>query len=156
MPETDTTTVLPTAVPCPKCGYDLRGHPDRVRCPECGTDVQVSTAIEEATRWLDLRLLDLWSIGVLQATGGAAVFVTLIAIRQGHYVALLLGLMAGLCVSTATLWFLAVAPAIVLRSRRPFIRMLGLEHLGKLRRWLLMDAALVVLVPLLFVILTGT
>lgn len=156
MPEADTTTVLPSAAPCPKCGYDLRGHPDRVRCPECGTDVQVSTAIEEATRWLDLRLLDLWSIAVLQATGGAAVLVTLIAIRQGHYVALLLGLMAGLCASTATLWFLAVAPAIILRSRRPFIRTLGLEHLGKLRRWLLMDAALVVLVPLLFAILTGT
>ncbi len=57
-------------VPCPQCGYDLRGHPDRARCPECGLHVQMSVAFATANRWVDLRLLDLWSVFVLAAAGG--------------------------------------------------------------------------------------
>lgn len=112
-------------------------------------------AISDATRWVDLRLLDLWSIGVLQITGGLAEAVTLIAIRQGHYVALLVGLMAGLCISTATVWFVALLPGIVVRSRRPLMRTLHGARLGELWRWLVVDALLIVAVPVLFMILTN-
>ncbi len=56
-------------VPCPQCGYDLRGHPDRARCPECGLKVQMSVAFGNANRWVDLRLLDLWSVFVVEAVG---------------------------------------------------------------------------------------
>ncbi len=148
------TSRVRAAAPCPNCGYDLRGHPDPARCPECGKEVHVSETRVWATRWIDLRLLDLWSIGVLQTTGGVALVITLIAIRRGHYVALILGLMAGLCVSTATLWFLALAPGVLLWRRRPLMRALGSARFAPLWRWLLLDAALITLVPVLFVLLT--
>jgi hypothetical protein len=143
------------AVPCPKCGYDLRGHADHTRCPECGSEVHVSAAINESNRWIDLRQVDCWSIAVLQVSGGAAAVITLIAIRLGHYVALLLGLMAGLCLATATFWFLAIAPATVGRTRRPLIRSLGGERLRTIHRLLWLDALLIGGVPVLLVMLAG-
>ena len=45
-------------------------------------------------------------------------------------------------------------PAIVLRSHRPLLRSLGAKPLRKLCRYLLVDALLVVAVPLAFTILT--
>ena len=116
--------------------------------------LDLTVVATEAGRWLDLRLLDLWSISVLQTLGGVAVVISLIAIRQGHYVALLLGLIAGICVSIASLWFMAVAPAIVIRSRQPFMRMLAVSRRRGLRRLLVIDAFLVAVVPILFMILT--
>lgn len=133
--------VPPGAVPCPHCGYDLRGHTDETVCPECGRSVHVSLARSDAFRWIDMRLLDLWSIGVVQTVGCAAGLLSLLAIRRGHYVALLLGMMAGLCMSAASLWFVALVPAIVLRTRRPAMRVLGLRRLRPLFLWCVLDAA---------------
>lgn len=126
-----------------------------MRCPECGNDVRVGPAISEATRWVDLRLLDLWSIAVLQTTGVLAEVATLLAIRQGHYVALLVGLLAGLCVFTAAVWFVALLPGIVIRSRRPFMRTLHGARLGELWRWVVVDALLLASLPILFMILSN-
>ena len=78
---------------------------------------------------------------------------SMIAVRQGLYVALLLGLMAGICVATASLWFLALGPAAFLRSGRPFMQLLGTRRLRRLRVWCLMDGVLVLVLPLLLVIL---
>ncbi len=67
-------------------------------------------ALEEAGRWLDLRVLDLRYIGLLQTIGSMCAIVSVAAVREGQYVALIPGLAAGLCISAATLWFLALLP----------------------------------------------
>lgn len=145
---------LEAAAPCPACGYDLRGHPDHTRCSECGAEVHVSAAISDASRWLDQRMLDLWSIAVLQSVCAVAVVVSVIAIHQGQFVALLLGLMTGVGVVLSTLWFLAISPGVILRTREPFGLALGRRRVRRLRRWWLADAALTVFVPALFILLT--
>lgn len=129
--------------PCPRCGYDLRGHLDPTRCPECGCNVHVGAAIGDMCRWVDLRLLDLWSIAVLMVVGGAAMALALLAIRQGHYVALMLGLLAGLCMSVAAMWFLAICAALAVRVRCPTIRTVGRGSRRSLWRWMLADGLLI-------------
>lgn len=107
----------------------------------------------EASRWVDLKLLDLWSIALLQVVGGLAAGATLIAIHLGHYVALLLGLMAALCISSATVWFLGLVPGILWRCRRPLESTVAARRIAKMRWFLLIDGALVVAVPAIFTIL---
>ena len=102
--------VRPSTMPCPNCGYDLRGHPSITRCSECGQRVTVDATIARTIRWVDLRLLDLWSIAIVQGAGCAAGLLSLLAIRSGHYSALILGLAAELALCVATLWFLALTP----------------------------------------------
>jgi len=141
------------AAPCPNCGYDLRGHADSTRCPECGTQVEIGEAAFQATRWFDLRLLDLWSIGVLQVTGCATALLGLVAIRQGAAFAVILGLLAFVCFSAGSLWFLAIAPAVAIRLRRPFMRAAAGAQVRTLLRWCITDALLVALGPILFTVL---
>lgn len=88
-------------------------------------------------------MLDLWTIGALQMIGGLGAVFTVVSIRRGHYAALLIGLMAGLCVVTATIWFLAIAPSTFLTRRRPAIQALGHARRLSLRRWLIWDALLI-------------
>ena len=142
-----------TAAPCPDCGYDLRGHADSTRCPECGTQVEVGEAAFQAIRWFDFRLLDLWSIGVLQITGCVTTVLSLVAIRHGAAFAVILGLLAFLCFSAGSVWFLAIGPAIVIRLRRPFMRAAAGARLRPLLRWCLADALLVALGPILLTVL---
>lgn len=143
-----------TETPCPNCAYDLRGHSVVTRCPECGAEVEVGQAIEKTVRWIDVRLLDLWSICVLQIAGNVVAIPTIMAIRQGQYAALILGMMAMVCVSVATIWLLAISPGILLRYRRPFVRRIGADRMRRLIRWWCADAALAALQPLAFAMLT--
>ena len=151
-------SVAPTAapeefIPCPGCGYDLRGHPEDTRCPECGREVHVSAAFSQSNRWADLRLLDLWSIGVLQTVGSVCTLVSLLAIARGQYVAMPLGLAAGLYVATATLWYVAILVDVLVRCRRPGFRLLSAARRRELVRWVIADAVLVALLPALVLIL---
>ena len=146
--------VLTTETPCPNCAYDLRGHSVVTRCPECGAEVEVGQAIAETIRWIDVRLLDLWSICVLQITGNVVAIPTIMAIRHGQYAALILGMMAMVCVSAATIWFLALTPGILLRYQRPFVHRIGADRMRRLIRWWCVDAALAALQPLAFTLLT--
>ena len=135
--------MLSEVQPCPNCGYDLRGHADSTRCPECGKDVQVSAAIARTCRRLDLRLLDLWSIAILQAAGAITLAVTVFAMQGGYYVAIILGMMAGVCLSTATLWLVLILPGTVRLLRNPTARALVGRRTRQVTAWCLADAALV-------------
>ena len=48
----------PTAVPCPKCDYDLRGQTEP-RCPECGLDFGSFETLADAVEWDRQRVPEL-------------------------------------------------------------------------------------------------
>lgn len=45
------------SLPCPGCGYDLRGNPETELCPECGCDVFVTTERQKDTAITYVKLL---------------------------------------------------------------------------------------------------
>ncbi|MFQ5495708.1 MAG: hypothetical protein ACE5EX_10050 [Phycisphaerae bacterium] len=141
------SAVSARAMPCPRCGYDLRGHGDPTRCPECGRTVSFSAAASRSARWIDGRLLDLWSVAVLQGSGCLAGGITILAIWQGHYIAVMLGLMAAVMMAGASMWFIGLAASILVRSRRPFMRTLWPLQIRRLARLCVMDAILVAVAP---------
>ena len=97
-----------SSFPCPRCGYDLRAHPDHARCPECGRAVTQSAVLGAISHWVDRKLLDLWSIAVLQSTGLFCMVVAILAVRAGQYVAVGLGLAASFHLVVATCWYLVL------------------------------------------------
>ena len=145
-PEPPTASGEPPAL-CPTCGYDLRGHADPTTCPECGAHAAVSAARIGArigaVRWIDTRLLDLWSIALLQAVGTLSSFVGLAATRAGQYVALVLGLVGLVYTACATVWFVACAIGFALRAGQPAMQMVAPDHRARLTRWMLIDVCIV-------------
>lgn len=144
---------LDRAVPCPVCGYDLRGHAAVARCPECGRGVHAVASMAQASRWVDMRLLDLWSIGVLQMIGSVCAALSVLAIRHGAYVAVVLAMAGGMYVATASVWYIVSMPLVVVRMRRPAYRSIARVRRVRVWRWLIVDGGLVSLVPLLLALL---
>lgn len=134
---------FPHAVPCPHCGYDLRGHPDFTRCPECGREVAASEMLVEERRWVDRSLVDLWSIAVLQTIGIIASCISGLALSRGDYLAVVLGVMALAYVAAATLWYVVAVVVAVRHRRRPAFASLDDARRRRLRKWVLIDAVLV-------------
>jgi predicted RNA-binding Zn-ribbon protein involved in translation (DUF1610 family) len=128
--------------PCPACGYDLRGHAARTRCPECGEEVCSSDAAREVNRWVDHRLIDLWSIGLFQTLGLVALGITLLTLRRGEYVAVLTGILAAAYLAAGAVWLVAVMVSAGLRRLRPIHRSITASRRRRLRWWLAMNLVL--------------
>lgn len=132
----------PDDQPCPACGYDLRGHGARARCPECGETVCPSDAAYEVNRWVDHRLIDLWSIGLFLVLGLAALVITLITLRRGEYVAVLTGVLAAAYLAAGTIWLAGVVVAASIRRLRPIHRSVTASRRRKMRHWISVNALL--------------
>ena len=103
-------------VPCPLCGYNLRGLA-APRCPECGREVRFTVTLAEPylRAWVGLAVATLGSAGV-------GLFFLLMFLPRGGfrgnpgYEAITMALLA---------WFWACMPlsGLVLWLRRPFVRL---------------------------------
>lgn len=71
MAESSPSAVAVISIPCPHCGYDLRGCKEAHRCPECGTDDRERDVTERASIMLEIRtrgfqeLAEWFSVGLV-------------------------------------------------------------------------------------------
>ena len=79
--------------------------------------------------------------------------VSILATYGGHYIAVLLGMVSGLCVAVATIWYVAMAPTMLLQLRRPTARALRRNRVNRVWRWILFDGALIGIFPFSLVLL---
>ncbi len=142
-----------SSFPCPRCGYDLRAHPDQTRCPECGGSVTQSFVLGNISRWVDMSLLDLWSIAILQSTGLFCMVFAILAVRAGQYVAVGLGLAAFFHLVVATCWYLALLVQAFGRLRTRSLHRIPRHRRRNLWGWYLLDSALVAVLPLVLLLL---
>ena len=142
-----------SSFPCPRCGYDLRAHPDHARCPECGHAVTQSAVLGAISHWVDRKLLDLWSIAVLQSTGLFCMVVAILAVRAGQYVAVGLGLAASFHLVVATCWYLVLLVQILRRLRARSLHRIPRDRRRNLWGWYLLDSVLVAALPLVLFVL---
>ena len=112
-----------------------------------------SAILANTSRWVDLCLLDLWSIAILQSIGLFAMVVAMLAVRAGQYVAVLLGLIASFQLVVATCWYLVLLLQVVRRLRARSLQRIPRHRRGNLWRWYLLDSVLVASLPLILLLL---
>ena len=133
---------------CPTCGYDQRGLPAGGRCPECGAPFWPGQVIGEVHRWADDALMGLWSVAVLQGVGGSCALLSAVAFRFSQPAAVMVAMAAAVYLLAGSIWYVTIAIDAAIRFRRPALKNMSAEMRRLLQRWLLIDAALV-LVPML-------
>lgn len=148
----DPPSSSPPPALCPNCGYDLRGHPDEARCPECGLEVHVSLMVAHENKWVDRRLLDYWSIGIMQAIGTICAIVSVVAISQGQYVGVVAGMAAGVYMLSASTWFLVLTAMLLRRAGKPAYLTVHPRRRKRLLHWVVVDLMLVAVFPSLMVL----
>ena len=139
---------------CPDCGYDQRGLPSGSVCPECGGRFRLGRVVGDINRWAELRLLDLWSIAVLQAIGLAVATGSIVIMPHARAGAVMLGMAATVYLTAGTIWYAAVALGSIRRLRRPAYKNILARRRIALTRWLVYDGVLVVL-PILGLLWLG-
>lgn len=130
---------------CPDCGYDQRGLPSGSACPECGGQFLLGRVVGDINRWAELRVLDLWSIAVLQTVGLAVATAGLVMLPRARAGAVMLGMAAAVYIAAGTVWYVAVAVSFIRRIRRPAYKNILAHRRGDLTRWLGYDGVLVAL-----------
>jgi hypothetical protein len=104
----------------------------------------------EAIHWVDKKLLDLWSIAVLQVVGLTCGAMCAAAVQRGQALALVLGMASVLYVIGAGAWFACVVLAVLARGAGRGFQPAGPVRRARLVRWLISDAFLVAAMPVLF------
>lgn len=114
-------------------------------CPECGGRFRLGRVVGDINRWAELRLLDLWSIAVLQTLGLGAATAGLLMLPRARAGAIMLGMAAVVYLTAGTIWYGAVAISSARRIRRPAYKNIIARRRTDLERWLIYNGVLVAL-----------
>ncbi len=134
---------------CPYCGYDQRGLRAGSNCPECGAAFWPGEAISEINRRVDEAVLALCCVCLAQVTGLVSCCISFLVMSRSPAPAVMLAMVGSFCLFVAAVWYAQIALS-TLRRRT------GFEHLnlipqqrGRLRRWLLLNGLLLLLILML-------
>lgn len=116
-------------IPCPACGYDLRGNPQAERCTECGENVvELREAILKCTKDTIAGLRNLCVLGGASSLFAVLAVAAWLITREKFWTAILSMFAAGLF--GLTLISLICALAIVIEGSTNFAQRRALAACG--------------------------